>query len=165
MLLPVVMLLINPWTFRTSVGIGPYWLLKKYQHQFVPPCDDYLFPFMGNIPFLSQWCWFCLLVIHVPKSPYGCQYVCQFVCQYVYQYCYLLIVNHFTVIIKEVVLPPTHAAIIFVWYAHYAFLFCLICAYVPCMHPLSSSVFETATLQVLATPSVDSREKPDSLLS
>ena len=47
-------------------------LLKKYSHRFVPPCDEY-----SNIPFLSEWRWFCLRVIRVRKSTYGCRYVCR----------------------------------------------------------------------------------------
>ena len=93
---------------------------KKNRHQFVRHyCAGFEFIFVGNIPFLSEWRWFCLLVIRVRKSPYGfrCRYVCRDGCRYGCHRCWNLpIVNHITVIIKKVVLPPTHAAIIIVWY-------------------------------------------------
>ena len=179
------MLLINPRTFRTcitfrntfmhcccwfrspvllacgelvdeSVGIGPYWLVEKYQHRFVPPCDAYLFPFMQKIPFLPEWCWFCLLVIRVRKSPYGCRIVYR----YGYRYWYLPIVNQITVITKKVVLPPTHTATIIVWYNQCA-LFMLSFLINLCVCTLHASFiilsFQATTIQVLATPLVDSR--------
>ena len=144
---------------------------KKNRHQFVRHyCAGFEFIFVGNIPFLSEWRWFCLLVIRVRKSPYGfrCRYVCRDGCRYGCHRCWNLpIVNHITVIIKKVVLPPTHAAINIVWYNHSA-LFMLSFLFNLCVCSLHASFiiisFRAATIQALATPSVHSERWPASLL-